>query len=117
MPNPRAWDGAAGTQDRIGLGIAGLLIGMFAISFMDSLAKWLGEGYPIAELVFLRHFLPPPPAPALPLPPGRGWARGPGVRGGAMPKVGGRAPHAPSRGRALSAPCRNLPQHHLADTS
>ena len=43
-----------GSQDRIGLGIAAILIGMFTISIMDALAKWLGESYPIAELVFFR---------------------------------------------------------------
>jgi drug/metabolite transporter (DMT)-like permease len=43
-----------GNQDRIGLGITAILIGMFTISIMDALAKWLGETYPIAELVFFR---------------------------------------------------------------
>jgi len=43
-----------GTQDRVGLGIAAILIGMFTVSIMDALAKWLGESYPIAELVFFR---------------------------------------------------------------
>jgi drug/metabolite transporter (DMT)-like permease len=42
------------SQDRIGLGIVAILIGMFAVSIMDALAKWLGEGYPVAELVFFR---------------------------------------------------------------
>jgi drug/metabolite transporter (DMT)-like permease len=55
MPETKAWNGAPGTQDRIGLGIAGILIGMFAISIMDALAKWLAAGYPIAELVFFRN--------------------------------------------------------------
>ncbi len=62
MPEARAWNGAAGTRDRIGLGIAGILIGMFAVSIMDALAKWLGEGYPIAELVFFRNLFALPPA-------------------------------------------------------
>jgi drug/metabolite transporter (DMT)-like permease len=62
MPEARAWSGAAGTQDRIGLGIAGVLIGMLAMSIMDALAKWLGEGYPIAELVFFRNLFALPPA-------------------------------------------------------
>ena len=62
MPNTRAWSGAVGTQDRIGLGIAGIVIGMFAVSIMDALAKWLGEGYPIAELVFFRNLFALPPA-------------------------------------------------------
>jgi drug/metabolite transporter (DMT)-like permease len=54
MPNSTARNGAAGTQDRIGLGIAGIVIGMFAVSIMDALAKWLAAGYPISELVFFR---------------------------------------------------------------
>ena len=62
MPNSRARNGTAGTQDRIGLGIAGILIGMFAMSIMDALAKWLGEGYPIAELAFFRYVFALPPA-------------------------------------------------------
>jgi len=62
MPNTRTRNGTAGTQDRIGLGIAGILIGMFAMSIMDALAKWLGEGYPIAELVFFRYVFALPPA-------------------------------------------------------
>ncbi len=62
MPETRAWNGTAGTQDRIGLGIAGILVGMFAVSIMDTLAKWLGEGYPIAELVFFRNLFALPPA-------------------------------------------------------
>ncbi len=55
MPKANTWKGTAGTQDRIGLGIAGIVIGMFAVSIMDALAKWLGAGYPIAELVFFRN--------------------------------------------------------------
>jgi drug/metabolite transporter (DMT)-like permease len=62
MPNTRTPNGTAGTQDRIGLGIAGILIGMFAMSIMDALAKWLGEGYPIAELAFFRYVFALPPA-------------------------------------------------------
>ncbi len=62
MPKVKSWNGAAGTRDRIGLGIAGILIGMFAVSIMDALAKWLGEGYPIAELVFFRNLFALPPA-------------------------------------------------------
>ena len=62
MPDTRAGNGAIGTQDRIGLGIAGILIGTFALSIMDGLAKWLGQGYPIAELVFFRSLFALPPA-------------------------------------------------------
>ncbi len=59
---PKAWGGGAGTQDRIGLGIAGMLAGIFAMSIMDALAKWLGANYPIGELVFFRYLFALPPA-------------------------------------------------------
>ena len=49
------------SQDRIGLGIAGVLAGMAAVSVTDGLAKWLGAGYPIAELVFFRSIFALPP--------------------------------------------------------
>ncbi len=62
MSKATSWNGGAGTRDRIGLGIVGILIGMFALSIMDALAKWLGEGYPIAELVFFRNLFALPPA-------------------------------------------------------
>lgn len=42
-------------QERIGLGIAAMLAGMAAMSTMDAMAKWLGEGYPIGEIVFFRN--------------------------------------------------------------
>lgn len=62
MPNTRAWNGASGTQDRIGLGIAAMVAGIFAMSIMDALAKWLGASYPIGELVFFRYLFALPPA-------------------------------------------------------
>jgi drug/metabolite transporter (DMT)-like permease len=42
-------------QERIGLGIAHMLAAMAAMSMMDAAAKWLGAGYPIAEVIFLRN--------------------------------------------------------------
>jgi len=47
---------AALTQDRIGLGIASMIVGIAGMSVMDACAKWLGAGYPLAELVFFRNF-------------------------------------------------------------
>jgi len=41
--------------DRIALGIASIIVGMAAMSVMDACAKWLGTGYPLAELVFFRN--------------------------------------------------------------
>lgn len=43
-------------QDRIGLGIASMITGIAGMSVMDASAKWLGAGYPLAELVFFRNF-------------------------------------------------------------
>ena len=45
-----------GTRDRIGLGIASMMVAVAAMSAMDATAKWLGQGYPIVEIVFFRHF-------------------------------------------------------------
>jgi len=47
---------AALTSDRIGLGIASMIVGIAGMSIMDACAKWLGSGYPLAELVFFRNF-------------------------------------------------------------
>ena len=47
--------------DRIGLGIASVLVGMFAVAGMDAAAKWLATGYPVAELVFFRSLFALPP--------------------------------------------------------
>lgn len=41
-----------GAPDRIGLGIASMLVAVVAMTVMDAAAKWLGAGYPIAEVVF-----------------------------------------------------------------
>ncbi|MEX0922299.1 MAG: DMT family transporter [Rhodovibrionaceae bacterium] len=42
-------------QDRVGLGISAMVIGMAMMSSMDAMAKWLGEGYPIGQVVFFRN--------------------------------------------------------------
>ncbi|MGO1119724.1 DMT family transporter [Rhodovibrionaceae bacterium A322] len=42
-------------NERLTLGIAGILIGMLAMTLMDAAAKWLGEGYPIVQVVFFRN--------------------------------------------------------------
>ena len=44
-----------GTHDRIGLGIASMMVAVAAMSLMDAVAKWLGQGYPIVEIVFFRN--------------------------------------------------------------
>jgi drug/metabolite transporter (DMT)-like permease len=51
----KAWAGPAMTQDRVGPGIASMLLAVAALSVMDAMAKWLAAGYPIAELVFFRN--------------------------------------------------------------
>ncbi len=43
-----------GTHDRIGLGIASMMVAVAAMTIMDAVAKWLGQGYPIVEIVFFR---------------------------------------------------------------
>lgn len=42
--------------DRIALGIAYMVAGIFCLATMDSLAKWLGERYPIQQVAFFRGF-------------------------------------------------------------
>lgn len=42
-------------QDRIGLGIAAMIAGMAMMSSMDAMAKWLGDSYPIGQIVFFRN--------------------------------------------------------------
>lgn len=42
-------------QDRVGLGIAAMVAGMAMMASMDAMAKWLGEGYPIGQVVFFRN--------------------------------------------------------------
>ena len=61
MSDSGALNAATLSPDRIGLGIAGVVAGMAAVSVMDALAKWLAEGYPIAELVFFRNLFALPP--------------------------------------------------------
>ena len=61
MSEAKALSASTLSHDRIGLGIAGIVVGMAAVSVMDGLAKWLAEGYPIAELVFFRNLFALPP--------------------------------------------------------
>ena len=61
MSEPKVWAGQAMTQDRVGSGIASMLLAVAALSVMDAMAKWLAEGYPIAELVFFRNLFALPP--------------------------------------------------------
>ena len=42
-------------QERIGLGIAYAVIGIFVMSMFDAMAKFLGEGYGVVQLVFFRN--------------------------------------------------------------
>ena len=44
MSDSGALNASTLSQDRIGLGIAGILAGMAAVSVMDALAKWLEIG-------------------------------------------------------------------------
>jgi drug/metabolite transporter (DMT)-like permease len=41
-------------RERIGLGIASIIVGVACMAIMDAFAKWLGAGYPIAEVIFFR---------------------------------------------------------------
>jgi drug/metabolite transporter (DMT)-like permease len=41
--------------DRLGLGIASILIAVLFFSIMDATAKWLGQDYEPVQIVFLRH--------------------------------------------------------------
>jgi drug/metabolite transporter (DMT)-like permease len=56
---------AAMAPERIGLGIAYVLAAMTAMTLMDAAAKWLGAGYPITEVVFLRNLFAIPPIAAM----------------------------------------------------
>lgn len=42
-------------HDRVGQGIAAMIVGMAMMASMDGMAKWLGEGYPIGQVVFFRN--------------------------------------------------------------
>ncbi len=55
MSEAKALPGPAPMPDRVGLGIASMLVGMAGMAAMDAAATWLGAGYPIAELVFFRN--------------------------------------------------------------
>jgi drug/metabolite transporter (DMT)-like permease len=48
-------------RERIGLGIASMIVGVACMAVMDAFAKWLGAGYPIAEVVFFRGLFALPP--------------------------------------------------------
>ncbi|MEZ5931708.1 MAG: DMT family transporter [Alphaproteobacteria bacterium] len=42
-------------SSRIGLGIASVVAGLFAMSVMDACAKWLGEGYAVSQIILARN--------------------------------------------------------------
>ncbi len=67
LPQAGISPGAAATvaPERIGLGIAYVLAAMTAMTLMDAAAKWLGAGYPITQVVFLRNFFAIPPIAVL----------------------------------------------------
>lgn len=48
-------------RDNLLLGIAAMLLGMLLMTMMDATAKWLGEGYPISQIVFFRNLFALPP--------------------------------------------------------
>lgn len=41
-------------EERVGLGIATMLAGVFALATMDAMAKWLAASYSVAQVVFFR---------------------------------------------------------------
>lgn len=49
------------SSDNLLLGIGAMLIGMLLMTMMDATAKWLGEGYPISQVVFFRNLFALPP--------------------------------------------------------
>jgi len=49
-----AEDRARARDDRVGQGIACILFAMFAMSMMDGMAKWLGQGYSPVQIAFFR---------------------------------------------------------------
>ncbi|MDF2096349.1 DMT family transporter [Aquibaculum arenosum] len=51
----------SGNRDNLLLGIAAMLLGMLLMTMMDATAKWLGEGYPISQIVFFRNLFALPP--------------------------------------------------------
>lgn len=46
----------SGNQDRIAIGCGAMLLSMAGFSGMDSIAKLMGESYPIHQVVFFRNF-------------------------------------------------------------
>ena len=46
---------AAARGDKIGVGIASILVAVFFFSIADAIAKWLGQDYEAAQIVFLRY--------------------------------------------------------------
>lgn len=52
---------AAPAQERAGLGIAAMTAGIFCMASMDAMAKWLGESYPVAQVLFFRGLFGLPP--------------------------------------------------------
>ena len=55
MSDLKSSTGPAPIHDRVGHGILCMLAAITAMSMMDAIAKWLGAGYPIVELVFFRY--------------------------------------------------------------
>jgi drug/metabolite transporter (DMT)-like permease len=51
---------AAGAQ-RAGAGIAAMTAGVFCLASMDAMAKWLGESYPVIQVIFFRGLFGLPP--------------------------------------------------------
>ena len=47
--------GSAAEEDRIGLGIAAALMAIFFFTIMDTIGKWLTDGYAPAQIAFLRY--------------------------------------------------------------
>lgn len=48
-------------SNRPGLGIASVCLGILCLASMDAVAKWLGESYPIVQIVFFRTLFALPP--------------------------------------------------------
>ncbi len=52
---PDAAPDATPGADRVGIGIASILTAVFFFSIADATAKWLGQTYAPAQIVFLRY--------------------------------------------------------------
>lgn len=46
---------AAAGGDKVGVGIASILVAVFFFAIADAIAKWLGQDYEAAQIVFLRY--------------------------------------------------------------